>query len=124
MKQTNFFTVIQKQNTTKTINCNFFSCPEKLERYVLQTGVTALVALIINIYLIGSISLNKKHDDVFSLLHLPENDANCFKSTNYVLKLVKDFLDKPLEKNNGYGVVRLPPHEDFICGIFLTPRLL
>ena len=31
-----FFTVNQKQETTKTINYNFFSGPEKLERYCKQ----------------------------------------------------------------------------------------
>ena len=69
----------------------------------------------------GSISLDKKQDDFFSVLHSLESDANCFKSTNYVSKLVKDFLDEPLEKNSDSEVVRLPPHDDFISEIFNTP---
>ena len=34
---------------------------------------------------------------IFSVLHSLENDANCPRSTKYLLKLVKDFLD---EKNS------------------------
>ena len=44
------------------------------------------------------LSLNKKQDDFFSVLHSLESDANCSKSTKYVSKLVKNFLDEPLEK--------------------------
>ena len=32
------------------------------------------------------------------MLHLSESDTNCSSTTKYVSKLVKDFLDKPLEK--------------------------
>ena len=32
------------------------------------------------------------------MLHLSESDANCSRSTKYVSKLVKDFLEEPLEK--------------------------
>ena len=52
------------------------------------------------------------------MLHLPESDANCSTSTKYVSKLVKDFLEEPLEKNSDSKVVRLQPHADFITGIF------
>ena len=34
------------------------------------------------------------------------------------LKLVKDYLEEPLQKNSDSQVVRLPPHADFISGIF------
>ena len=44
------------------------------------------------------ISLNKKQDDFFSVLHSLDSDANCSRSAKYVSKLVKDFLDEPLEK--------------------------
>ena len=33
-------------------------------------------------------------------------------------KLVKDFLEEPIEKNSDYEVVCLSPHADFISGIF------
>ena len=36
---------------------------------------------------------------IFSMLHSSESDANYSKSTKYSSKLVKDFLDEPLEKN-------------------------
>ena len=62
--------------------------------------------------------LQTKTGWVFSVLHLPVSDANCSKSTKYVSKLVKDFLEEPLEKNSDSKVVRLPPHADFISGIF------
>ena len=39
-------------------------------------------------------------------------------STKYVSKLIKDFLEEPLEKNSDSEVVRLPPHADFISEIF------
>ena len=53
------------------------------------------------------------------MLHLSESDANCSRSTKYVWKLVKDFL------NSGSEVVCLPAHADFICGTFNTavPRV-
>ena len=60
----------------------------------------------------------QKHDDFFSVFHLSESDANCSRSTKYVSKLVKDFLDEPSEKNSDSEVVRLPPHEGYIRGIF------
>ena len=46
---------------------------------------------------------------IFRVSHLSESDANCFKSTKYLSKLVKDFLDEPSEKNSDSKVVRLPP---------------
>ena len=49
---------------------------------------------------------------------MSESDANCSRSTKYVSKLVKDFLEEPLKKNSDSEVVRLPPHVDFIGGIF------
>ena len=54
------------------------------------------------------------------MLHLSESDANCSRSTKYVLKLVKDFFEEPLEKNSDFEVVRLPPHADLISGTFNT----
>ena len=54
----------------------------------------------------------------FGVLHLSESDANCSRSTKYVSKLVKDFLEELLEKNSDSKIVRLPPHVDFVCGIF------
>ena len=39
----------------------------------------------------------------------------------YVLKLVKDFLDRLLEKNSDLEVIHLPLHENFISGIFINP---
>ena len=63
-------------------------------------------------------SLLTKTEWVFSVLHLSKSDANCSRSTKYVSKFVKDFLDEPLEKNSDSEVVRLPPHADFIRGIF------
>ena len=53
------------------------------------------------------------------MLHLSESDANCSRSTKYLSKLVKDFLEEPIEKNNDFEVVCLPPHADFIRGVFL-----
>ena len=53
------------------------------------------------------------------MLHLSESDdANCSSTTKYVLKLEKDFLDEPLEKNSDFEFVRLSPREDFISKIF------
>ena len=57
----------------------------------------------------------------FSMLRSLESDANCSRSTKYVSKLVKDFLDEPLEKNSDSEVVCLSPHKDLISGIFNTP---
>ena len=37
---------------------------------------------------------------------------------------IKNFIDKLLEKNSNSEVVRLPPHADFIRGIFYTPVFL
>ena len=54
------------------------------------------------------------------MLHLSESDANCSRSTKYVSKLVKDFLEEQLGKNSDSEVVRLTPHADFISGIFNT----
>ena len=49
------------------------------------------------------------------MLYLSESDdANCSSTTKYVSKLVKDFLDEPLEKNSDFEFVRLSPREDFI----------
>ena len=55
------------------------------------------------------------------MLHLSESDTKSFTRTKYVLELVKDFLDIPLEKNNDHGVVRSSPHEDLISEFFNTP---
>ena len=52
------------------------------------------------------------------MLHLAESDANCSRSTKYASKLVKDFLEEPLEKNSDSKIVSLPPHADLISGIF------
>ena len=59
----------------------------------------------------------------FCVLHLLENYANCFKSIKYISKLVKDFLDKPLEKNSDpqLRIVCLPPHDDLMSEFFNTP---
>ena len=57
----------------------------------------------------------------FSVLHSSESDANSSRSTKYVSKLVKDFLDNPLQKNNDSEVVGSPPHEDFLVGYLNTP---
>ena len=46
LQQSDFFSVIQKQETTKTFNNNFFASPGKLNG--IAKGVTASVALIIN----------------------------------------------------------------------------
>ena len=52
------------------------------------------------------------------MLHLSESDANCSRITKYVSKLVKNFIEGPLGKNSDSKVVSLPPHADFISGIF------
>ena len=39
---------------------------------------------IVTTYLDCSIFIHKKQNDSFSMLHLLESDANCFKSTKYV----------------------------------------
>ena len=56
----------------------------------------------------------------FYRAHLSESDANCSRSTKYVSKLEKDFLEEPLEKTSDSEVVRLLPLADFISGIFNT----
>ena len=46
----------------------------------------------------GSISLDKKQDEFFSVLHSFKSDANCSRNTKHVSELVKDFLHEPLKK--------------------------
>ena len=53
------------------------------------------------------------------MLHLLESDVKCSRSTKYASKLVKNFLDEPFEKNRDFEIVCIPPHDDFIRGIFL-----
>ena len=55
---------------------------------------------------------------IFGVLYSSESAADCSRSTKYVSNLVQDFLDEPSEKNSDSEVVRLPPHDDFISGIF------
>ena len=47
------------------------------------------------------------------MLYLSESNANCSGSIKYIAKLVKDFLEEPLEKNSDSEATRLPPHADF-----------
>ena len=65
----------------------------------------------------------QNQDEFIGVLHLSESDANCSSSTKDVLKLIKDFLEEPLEKNSDSDVVCLPPHADFLVE-FLTQRFL
>ena len=50
----------------------------------------------------------------FSVPLSSDSDADCLRSTKYASKLVKDLLDKLLEKNSDSEVVRLPPHDEKI----------
>ena len=59
-----------------------------------------------------------KTKNLLSVLHLSESDTNCSITTKYVSKLVRDFLDKPLQKNSDSEGVCVSPHEDFISRIF------
>ena len=52
------------------------------------------------------------------MLHWLGSDANCSGSTKYVSNLETNFLDEPLQKISVSEIVRLPPHDDFISGIF------
>ena len=64
----------------------------------------------------GSISLDKKYDEFFSVLHSFKSDANCSRNTKYVSELVKDFLHRAIRKTviPNSQVVCLPQYDDFL----------